>query len=71
VFFTAHGIKRLTRIVTDNGSCYRSAAFTRSLFESLGINGSGGSPPRRNGKVERYNRIPAEELLYTFPRLAH
>lgn len=31
VFFQAHGITRFTRIVTDNGSCYRAAAFGRAV----------------------------------------
>ncbi|GLY20036.1 hypothetical protein Kisp01_70500 [Kineosporia sp. NBRC 101677] len=26
-FFAAHGIQRITRVVTGNGSCYRSGAF--------------------------------------------
>src|SRR5690606_22984037 len=29
VWFAAHGITRFTRIVTDNGSCYRARDFTR------------------------------------------
>jgi len=33
-FFQAHGINRITRVVTDNGACYRAAAFTRSLFDT-------------------------------------
>ncbi len=30
-FFAVHGIARFTRVVTDNGSCYHSAAFARTL----------------------------------------
>jgi transposase InsO family protein len=30
-WFAAHGITRITRVVTDNGSAYRSAAFTRAV----------------------------------------
>jgi transposase InsO family protein len=63
-FFTAHGITRLTRVVTDNGSCYRAAAFTRSLFDVARHQRTRPFTPRHNGKVERYQRILAEELLY-------
>jgi transposase InsO family protein len=63
VFFAAHGIARFTRVVTDNGSCYRSAVFARTL---AGMRHQFIRPytPRHNGKVERYNRILAEEFLY-------
>jgi transposase InsO family protein len=30
-WFAAHGITRIERIVTDNGSCYRADAFARAL----------------------------------------
>jgi transposase InsO family protein len=63
-FFTAHGITRLTRVVTDNGSCYRATAFTRSLFDVSRHQRTRPFTPRHNGKVERYQRILAEELLY-------
>ncbi|MFI6368997.1 IS481 family transposase [Nocardia sp. NPDC050630] len=62
-FFAAHGIDRIERIVTDNGSCYRAADFARVL---LGARHQRITPytPRHNGKVEGYNRILAEEFLY-------
>lgn len=63
-FFAAHGINRLTRVITDNGSCYRAGAFTRSLFDVSRHQRIRPFTPRHNGKVERYNRILAEELLY-------
>jgi len=63
VFFAAHGIGHLHRVVTDNGSCYRAKYFAKVLH--------GGRhqritlyTPRHNGKVERYNRILSEEFLY-------
>jgi len=64
VWFAAHGITHIERIVTDNGACYRANAFTRSL---LGAKHKRIKPymPRHNGKVERYNRILAEEFLYS------
>lgn len=62
-WFAAHGITQIERIVTDNGSCYRAAAFADAM------NGSRHQriapyTPRHNGKIERYNRILAEEFLY-------
>lgn len=49
--------------MTDNGSCYRAADFAKSL---RGARHQRIRPytPRHNGKVERYNRILAEEFLY-------
>jgi transposase InsO family protein len=64
-FFAAHGIVRLVRVVTDNGANYRALAFTRTVT-ALASRHQRIRPhtPRHNGKVERYNRILAEELLY-------
>jgi len=62
-WFAAHGITRLERIVTDNGSCYRAAAFADALGESRHQRITPYTP-RHNGKIERYNRILAEEFLY-------
>ncbi|WP_225234104.1 IS481 family transposase [Klenkia terrae] len=63
-FFRAHGIGRITRVITDNGSCYRAGAFTRSLFDASRHQRTRPFTPKHNGKVERYQRILAEELLY-------
>jgi transposase InsO family protein len=62
-WFAAHGITRIERIVTDNGACYRADAFAGAM---LGARHQRISPytPRHNGKVERYDRILAEEFLY-------
>ena len=65
-FFTAHGITRITRVVTDNGACYRAGAFTRTLAGSRHQR-TRPYTPRHNGKVERYHRILSEELLYARP----
>ncbi|GEO96707.1 hypothetical protein KTU01_28300 [Kocuria turfanensis] len=64
-FFATHGISRLHRIVTDNGANYRAKDFTRCV-EALAGRHQGIKPytPRHNGKVERYNRLLAEEVLY-------
>mgnify|MGYP001680899344 CR=1 FL=1 len=64
-FFAAHGITRLVRVVTDNGANYRARTFTTTIT-SLASRYQRTRPytPRHNGKVERYNRILAEECLY-------
>ncbi|MEC8761152.1 MAG: IS481 family transposase [Actinomycetota bacterium] len=62
-WFAAHGITHIERIVTDNGSCYRASAFADA---PAGSRHQRITPytPRHNGKIERYNRILAEEFLY-------
>ena len=64
-FFAVHGITRLVRVVTDNGASYRAQTFTATIT-SLASRHQRICPdtPRHNGKVERYNRILAEECLY-------
>jgi transposase InsO family protein len=64
VFLAAHGISRINRLVTDNGACYRSTAFARAVTDLGRHQRIRPFTPRHNGKVERYNRILAEELLY-------
>jgi transposase InsO family protein len=66
-FFAVHGITRITRVVTDNGSCYRSKAFARATGHASRHQLIKPYTPKHNGKVERYNRILAEELLYARP----
>ena len=60
-WFAAHGITHIERIVTDNG--YKANAFAAAL---AGSRHQRITPytPRHNGKIERYNRILAEEFLY-------
>ena len=64
-FFAAHGITRIERVVTDNGSCYRAADYAAAIT-ATGARQQRIRPytPRHNGKVERYNRILADEFLY-------
>lgn len=64
VWFKAHGITHLHRVVTDNGSCYRSGDFARIVGARSRHQRTRPYTPRHNGKVERYNRILAEEVLY-------
>lgn len=63
-FFAAPGTNRIERVITDSGSCSRAVDFTDSLRE---IRHCRLKPykPRCNGKVERHNRIHADELLYS------
>jgi len=65
-FFAAHGITKIVRVISDNGSNYRARDFTRAVL-SCASRHQRTRPytPRHNGKIERYNRILAEELLYS------
>lgn len=65
-WFATHGITRIERTVTDNGSCYRADAFARALLEARHQRITPYTP-RHNGKVERYNGTLAEEFLYARP----
>ncbi len=62
-WFAAHGITHIERIVTDNGPCYIAAAFAAAL-EGSRHQRITPYTPKHNGKIERYNRILAEEFLY-------
>lgn len=67
VFFTEHGIT-VERVLTDNGSCYKSKLFTQALTTD-GIAHKRIRPyrPQTNGKVERFNRTLLEEWAYLRP----
>jgi transposase InsO family protein len=64
-FFADHGIA-VERILTDNGSCYRSGHFAAALG---GVHHSRTRPyrPATNGKVERFNRTLLAEWAYARP----
>lgn len=64
VWFAAHGITHIHRVVTDNGACYRSGDFARIVGTRSRHQKTKPYTPRHNGKVERYQRILVEELLY-------
>lgn len=64
VWFQAHGIDHIHRVITDNGACYRSRDFARIVGAQTRHQRTKPYTPRHNGKVERYQHILAEELLY-------
>ncbi|WP_067829118.1 IS481 family transposase [Actinomadura kijaniata] len=70
-FFAAHGIT-VQRVLTDNGSCYKSQLFTQALTDA-GITHKRIRPyrPQTNGKVERFNRTLTEEWAYARPYISH
>ena len=65
VFFAAHGITSITRLVTDNGANYTAKAFNRSTSAFIGRHQRTRIyTPRHNGKIERYQRLMSDECLY-------
>ncbi|MDN3353564.1 IS481 family transposase [Actinomadura sp. DC4] len=66
-FFTSAGIT-VQRVLTDNGSCYRSHPW-RDVLATAGITHKRTRPyrPQTNGKVERLNRTLLEEWAYARP----
>lgn len=63
-FFTAHGITRIKRLITDNAWAYRYSL--RQVCAEHGIRQTFIKPhcPWQNGKVERFNRTLATEWAY-------
>ena len=63
-WFAARGIT-ITAVLTDNGSCYRSKLWAKTLA-AAGIKHRRTRPyrPQTNGKVERFNRTLLEEWAY-------
>lgn len=63
-WFRAQGIT-VERVLTDNGSCYRSKLWLEALAET-GVTPKRTRPyrPQTNGKVERFHRILLEEWAY-------
>ncbi|MET8993514.1 IS481 family transposase, partial [Nonomuraea wenchangensis] len=58
----------IERVLTDNGSCYRSRLWAETCAH-LGISPKRTRPyrPQTNGKVERFHRTLAEEWAYARP----
>ena len=65
-FFRRHGIRRIRRVLSDNGACYRSRAFMAALLGTR-TRHKRTRPyrPQTNGKVERYHRTLAREWAYS------
>jgi transposase InsO family protein len=64
-FFAAHDVTDLRRVLTDNGSCYRSTAWADALTTtSTTHKRTRPYTPRTNGKVERFNGTLAREWAY-------
>jgi transposase InsO family protein len=63
-FYATHGVT-VERVLTDNGSAYRSAALN-DLLAAQGIKHKYTRPyrPQTNGKVERFNRTLLTEWAY-------
>ena len=55
------------RVLTDNGSCYRSYAFKDALGPDIKHKRTRPYRPQTNGKVERYNRTTLDEWAYAKP----
>jgi transposase InsO family protein len=66
-FFESYGIT-IERVLTDNGSCYRSKDFATELIKDA-IKHTFTKPykPQTNGKVERFNRTLLNEWAYARP----
>jgi transposase InsO family protein len=66
-FFAANGIT-VERVLTDNGSCYKSRLW-RDTLAMAGITHKRTRPyrPQTNGKVERFNRTLLDEWAYAQP----
>ena len=53
----------MTRVLTDNGNCYRSFAF-RDALDGVMHQRTRPYRPQTNGKVERFHRTLADEWAY-------
>ena len=61
-FYASHGITVL-RVMTDNGSCYRSGLFNETLG-TIKHKFTRPYRPQTNGKIERFHRTLAAEWAY-------
>jgi transposase InsO family protein len=67
VFFSRHGVT-VERVMTDNGSAYKSHLFRKALADR-GIRHKRTRPytPRTNGKAERFIQTSLREWIYAAP----
>ncbi len=65
-FFAGHGIT-VKAVLTDNGSCYRSRLWAKTLGTTIKHRRTRPYRPQTNGKVERFNRTLLEEWAYAVP----
>jgi transposase InsO family protein len=66
VYFAAHGITNIQRVITDNHMSYKLSNDMRDVITELGARHIFIRPhcPWQNGKVERFNRTLASEWAY-------
>jgi transposase InsO family protein len=62
-YFRRCGIT-IERVLTDNGSCYRSRAFADALGRQVTHKRTRPYRPQTNGKVERFHRTLTDEWAY-------
>jgi transposase InsO family protein len=66
-WFATHGIT-CERVISDNGSCYKSGLWHRACAETnTTVKKTRPRRPQTNGKVERFHRILLEEWAYIRP----
>ena len=66
-WFAARGV-RVERVLSDNGSCYRSRTFAAALAATNTVHKrTRPYRPQTNGKVERFNRTLLDEWAYARP----
>ena len=67
VWFAAHGIT-VERVLTDNGSCYRSKDWAKACADlAVTVKKTRPYRPQTNGKVERFHRTMLIEWAYARP----